>query len=645
VSAAGLSGLAARYGVARSYRTDRGERVDVHRDTIVAVLDALGVQTTGRGWITKATEAFDTEQRASPVPPVQVAWDGVLGAPPAGSCELVLEDGSTRGVDPSGVDALPPGYHTLVVRDGTRTRTVLVVSTPRRAWRPPGRARHWGVYAPLFALHRRGRSGPGELGDLARLLEWVCTHGGDTVLTLPLLAAFLDEPAEVSPYSPVSRLMWNELYATLDRDATPAAGGGLLDYHAAASSTRAAIQAQIAGVDADPVASGELLRYLAERPDVADYARFRAAQARHGRVWRAWPDRLRRGELTPADVDPSAARYHQVAQWLVDRQLAVLARGARDRDLLLGLDLAIGTHPDGYDVWRHQEVFATRATVGAPPDTFFVGGQDWGFPPLLPAAARRGGHEYFVRALRHHLRHATLLRVDHVMGLQRLYWIPQGADATEGTYVDYPADELFAILTLESHRAKALVVGEDLGTVPPSVRNALRAHALTGTWVAQGALEDVPTHGAYTPPSRRSLASLNTHDMPTFAGFVAGSDIDDREDLGQIDHVTALGQHRERDALVGATQALVGATDTPSLLRRLLEQIGASNAGIVLVNLEDLWLEPRPHNVPGTSTQRPNWRRPAAFGVDELDAVPGVAALLAALREARHGAGRARTTS
>jgi 4-alpha-glucanotransferase len=642
-----LAGLAARYGVARSYRTDRGELVTVARDTVVAVLDALGVDTAGRGWIARAVEAHDAERAARLVDPVVVAWNGALPLPrDADAFSLQLEDGATvDGGDAGLLHEIPAGYHWLEVAKGARTATALVISTPVRAWRPPGRPRHWGVYAPLFALHRGDAPGPGDLSDLAGLLAWVAELGGDTVLTLPLLAAFLDEPQEVSPYSPVSRLMWNELYAAVDRAPVGPAADGLLDYPAAARATRAAIEDTVALIDHDPLAGAQVLQFLAQRPEVTDYARFRAAQHRYGRNWRDWPAPQRDGTISVADVDPREVRYHVVAQWLVDRQLGELGRDARAAGRLLGLDLAIGTHPDGYDVWRHQSIFAAKASVGAPPDTFFVGGQDWGFPPLDPTAARNAGHDYFRKAIAHHLRHATMLRVDHVMGCNRLYWIPHGAASTAGTYVDYPSDELFAILTLESHRAAALVVGEDLGTVPPAVRRAMRRHGLTGTWVAQGALEALPALGDYDRPQARSVASLNTHDMPTFAGFVEGRDVDDRRALGQIDAGTAAGQHRDRDRLVAAAAALHGAGDTRELFDALVEEMGRSRADVVLVNLEDLWLEPRPHNVPGTSAERPNWRRPAAIGVDALGAVPGVHDTLARLATARDGAGRGRKPS
>jgi 4-alpha-glucanotransferase len=229
------------------------------------------------------------------------------------------------------------------------------------------------------------------------------------------------------------------------------------------------------------------------------------------------------------------------------------------------------------------------------------------------------------------------LRIDHVMCLDRLYWVPHGAAPTDGTYVSYPIDELFAIATLEAHRARALVIGEDLGTVPPAIRHAMARHGLLGTWVAQGALEDVARRGDFARPPRRSVAALNTHDMPTFAGFLAGTDIDDRAALGQIDDAAAKRQHATRAELVHATQRLLDAGDERELLARLVEDLGASDAELVLVNLEDLWLEPRPHNVPGTYRERPNWRRPAAFGVDRLDDVPGVGAVLERLAAARRG--------
>ncbi|HEX7096725.1 MAG TPA: 4-alpha-glucanotransferase [Acidimicrobiales bacterium] len=649
-----LERLAARYGVARSYRNDRGERVDVARDTIVAVLEALGVDTSGRGWIARELAAFDEAAAARLVEPVLVAWDGVLPPSALGTsvrdAGIVLEDGDRRdGIGALGApDArLPFGYHRLVVSDGARDAHALVISAPRQAWRPRGRARHFGVYAPVFALHRDGEPAPGHLAHLSQLLDWVVTHGGDTLLTLPLLAAFLDEPQEISPYSPISRVMWNELYATLERALpAPDASQTDIDYVRAAAATRDAIREALRQVDHDPIASGDLMRFLAARPDVVDYARFRAAQQRFGRDWRRWPERLRDGTIDAPDVDPREVRYHCVAQWLVDRQLAALATRARDHQLLLGLDLPLGTHPDGFDVWRHRDLFASTANAGAPPDSFFVGGQDWGFPPAIPTVARATGHDFFHRAIAHHLRHATMLRIDHVMGLERLYWVPRGAPPTSGTYVRYPAEEQFAIVCLESHRAQALIVGEDLGTVPPSIRRAMRRHGITGTWVAQGVLGQLLERGDYVRPPRHTVASLNTHDMPTFAGFLAGTDVDDRVALGLIDDATGRREHRERTVVVGAARSHVGARDDHELLEGLVEEIGSSDASIVLVGLDDLWLDPRPHNVPGTSTERPNWRKPLAHGIDVLDEVPRVAATMERLRTARERSrdGRRRRT-
>ena len=630
-----LRDLAARHGVALSYRTDRDALVTVSRDTVVGVLDALGVDTTGRGWITREVQRFDDARAEQLVDHVFVAWDGTLELAPfttGAAVTLTLEDG--HEVDPA--STLPPGYHQLHVGIGGRAARAQVISAPRHAWAaPPPARRRWGVYAPLYALHERGNDGPGDLTTLSRLLDWVAGHGGDTVLTLPLLAAFLDRPVEPSPYSPVSRLMWNELYAAVPHKPIARADDGLLDYDAAAAAVHEGLATEVASLERDPLAAADLARFLAARPDVGDYARFRAAGARYGRNWRAWPATLRDGRIELTDVDPRVVRFHSIAQWLVDSQLRELAGRARDADQLLGLDLALGTHHDGYDVWCHRELFTTRAAAGAPPDTFFVAGQNWGFPPTFPEVARRTGHAYFRAALAHHLRHASLLRIDHVMGLHRLYWVPHGAEPTAGTYVRYPLDELMAIVCLESHRARAVVIGEDLGTVPPTVTRALRRHHVLGTWIAQGTLEARGRTSKLDAPTRRAMASLNTHDMPTFAGFLASRDIDDRLALGQIDAPTAVHQRAERKHGVRAAKRRLHAADERALLGALIDEIGRSDTPIVAISLEDLWLETEPHNVPATTTERPNWRRPARHAVDELDTVPGVTELVGMLAAAR----------
>jgi len=310
-------------------------------------------------------------------------------------------------------------------------------------------------------------------------------------------------------------------------------------------------------------------------------------------------------------------RYHVFAQWLMDRQLARLSAAVD-----LYLDLPIGAHRYGYDAWREQAGFVDGVSVGAPPDALFTGGQDWGLPPLHPDKARTGGHRYFRACVAAHARHAALLRVDHVMGLHRLYWVPEGASATEGTYVAQPADELYAVLCLESVRGQCAVVGEDLGTVPDQVRPAMTSRGLHRLFVAEFAL---PSAEGETMPAAPpdAVASLDTHDTPTLAGWWVGAEIDDRVELGLLSEAQAVEEWERRRI---QRRALAGWLRPPGddllggVMAGLTEQLAAGPAALVMVTVEDLWLETRPQNVPGTGHERPNWRRRCNRRLDELEA-------------------------
>jgi 4-alpha-glucanotransferase len=300
-------------------------------------------------------------------------------------------------------------------------------------------------------------------------------------------------------------------------------------------------------------------------------------------------------------------RYHLYVQWLASEQIEALSKEAGNKGLQLYFDLPLGVHPDGYDVWRERRLFALGVSAGAPPDAVFTTGQNWHFPPLHPERMREEGYRYIIACLRHHLRQGKILRIDHVMGLHRLFWIPDGMDASQGVYVRYPSDELYAILSLESHRHQAVLVGEDLGTVPPEVRPAMRRHGLYRMYVAQ--YEAVTNHRrALRPIPANCIASLNTHDMSPFAAFWQG--LDNREAV--VTFLRDNGWLKEPMA------------DTSAILRAFLAFLSASRAWGLLVNLEDLWLETRPQNIPGTSKEYPNWQRKAGYSFEAFCQMPQV---------------------
>jgi 4-alpha-glucanotransferase len=336
--------------------------------------------------------------------------------------------------------------------------------------------------------------------------------------------------------------------------------------------------------------------------------------------------------LRSADYDQDVERCFVYAQWVAQRQVESLLQKCRDAKVSVYLDLPLGAHSDGYDSWRHREVFAMGVNAGAPPDAFFSKGQDWGFAPPHPRATREQGYAYLIKYVRFQMEHAGLLRIDHVMGLHRLYWVPQGFPASQGAYVTYRQDELYAVLSLESHRHRTGLVGENLGTVPPEVNQAMKQHRLRQMYVLQYEQQPNRRRALRRPPTR-SVASINTHDMPTFAAHWKGLDLIDRVALGLIPRRELRRYSKDRETLKAALVNFLQRRDCPeskarrvrafpgalAILRACLRWLSASPAEVVLINLEDLWLEELPQNVPGTSSERPNWRRKSALTLEEIE--------------------------
>lgn len=673
-----LKTLAGLYGVQTSYQDAMGNHVEARPESLLGVLRALGAPLDGLDDIPEALADRRQELDERAIEPVVVAWDGLapaielrMGESGSAACHLDLEGGERRGwvveLAPGRPltlpeSPLPPGYHLLTVEAGGRTAESMVISAPTRAYTGDGRPL-WGVFLPLYALYTQRSWGAGDLSDFETLAEWAAGLGGSVVATLPLLAAFLDEPYEASPYAPASRLFWNEMY--LDPRHLPEmeesnASRRLLeaaDFHREVEALRAMPKVDYPRLLAlkrrvlEELAyrfyqktggkDEEFERFLVDKPYLSDYAAFRAVGDRRGEAWQNWPERLREGTLAHADYDEEDYRYHLWVQWAAERQMSALAAEARKRGPGLYLDLPLGVHGSSFDVWRERDLFAVGASAGAPPDSFFTKGQNWGFPPLKPDALRETGYAHLIEGLRHHLEHAGVLRIDHVMQLQRLFWIPEGMDASGGVYVSYPMEELFAVLSLESHLHRSIVVGENLGTVAPEIGEAMERHEIQGMYVVQYELQP-GSQGLRTPPAK-SVASLNTHDMPTFQSFWQGKDVDDLEALGFFTSEQAREEKERRKALRAELEAELPAEERRrsdgAVLRKLLEYLAASPARMVLVNLEDLWQETEPQNVPGTHTERPNWQRKARYSFEEFSRRPEVVDLLKKVDELRRGRG------
>jgi 4-alpha-glucanotransferase len=554
---------ATELGVEVSYWDVTGRLHHASESTLRAVVDVL-----------EADAAAGQVRQLEPVIVVREAAAKVAVGSLA-ELELVLADGTTielraeHGTVTLPTD-LPIGCHKLVGSGGGAVETATVVVPPAATPRDPALAGGAGLFVPTYALWETDAPLP-SFTHLAALAAWAHRHDVGVVATLPLYSGFYDEPFDPSPYSPVSRLHWNELY--LDDDELPAAASppvtALIDWRALARRRRAQLVDRCC--DLDPDEDAAIDRFVADRPDVAHYALFRAER----------PD--------PVDAGRPVAlvrRSHELAQYLAHRQLGAVEGPGR---AVLALDLPIGSHPRGYEVWADGELFAAGMSVGAPPDDFFAEGQDWAFPPQLPAAGRRSGHALWQRLVARAGEPASMLRVDHVMGVHRLWWIPDDAGARDGVYVRYPREELLAVIAAQAATAATTIVGEDLGTVPDAVREAMDRWDLLGMYEEQFNL-----YGDHlTPIPARSVAGVRTHDMPAFAAAFAVE--------------ATEGGARYRRMLEAELGHPIG-EDASDVLDAALERLAAAGAYLVVADLDDLIGETAPHNVPGQILET-SWRR------------------------------------
>jgi 4-alpha-glucanotransferase len=582
--------------------------------------------------------------------------------------------------------ALPPltaGYYRLTVEPGGHRATLLVA--PRRCWLPE-RIEHgerlWGVAIQLYLMRSADDWGIGHYPMIGTLARMLADHGADVIGLNPLHAMFADRPEQASPYSPASRLLLNVLNIDVSQVPEWPRCAAARDLHASATFQRR-LQAvhearqvdypEVARLKLDTLrllfdcfgaeasaerkaafgdfrarrsaAFGRHCTYLALREHFASADRNANANAGAPEAtgdWRTWPEAYRSPD-SPAvaafERDHADAITRQAwMQWVADEQLRAAAEAAGDAGMAIGLyrDLAVGADAGGAETWSEAAAIVRSARVGAPPDIHNPAGQDWGLPPFNPVAWRAEGYRSFIDLVRANMRHAGALRIDHVMGLQHLWWIPEGATPDKGAYVQYPLDELLAILAIESHRHRCLVIGEDLGTVPPGLRERLAEVAILSYRVLFFELDEQAGEfrsGADYPVLALTVAG--NHDLPTVTGWLAADDIALKADLGRLDAGQAreLSDRRQREreqvrALLGAEPDVV-AVDDLDFVRRAHDFLAATPSAVMMAQWDDLTGEAEPVNVPTTSDEYPNWRR--RYQVP-LEAFVGDAAIAEQLR-------------
>jgi 4-alpha-glucanotransferase len=618
-------------------------------------VDAMGrPQQVKTEALRRILDSLNTPQDGSDVRPLVTARvDARIDLPGLSTeadtpAELVLEDGSVRSVTIRGGKAATvpaigkAGYHRL--RFAGREITLAVAPARCVTLEEMGAGRRmWGVAAQVYGLRRAGDGGIGDAGAVRDLAQAAARHGADAVALSPVHSLFAADPERHGPYSPSSRLFLNPLYGDpsivfgADRLASHAAVADeqapLIDWAAAGAAKFALLRRLFDDFTARDLAAGTSLaadfeRFVREGGEtLREHALFEALHAERPGNWVDWPAGWRQG-------DAAAVRYHLFLQWIAARSFAAAQTAARVAGMRIGLisDLAIGMDRAGSHAWARQSDLLLGLSIGAPPDAFNPRGQDWGLTGFSPRALVARGFEPFLATLRAALAHAGGVRIDHIMGLMRLWLVPRGAPASEGAYLAYPLEDLLRLLALESHRHGAVVIGEDLGTVPPGFRARLRRAGIAGMdvmWFERTRL----TYRKPTRWRRDAVAMTTTHDLPTVAGWWSGQDIRTRRALG----LGAAGEEAERRqdrgrlwrafTAAGTAQGAPPPVDRPAAaVDAALGYVAQSPAPLMLAPLEDLLaLEAQP-NLPGTIDEHPNWRRRLAPAAKDLFNAPEVEA-------------------
>ncbi|WP_434994791.1 4-alpha-glucanotransferase [Arthrobacter sp. Ld5] len=692
-----LARLAEAHRVGTTFKGWDGEPAQVAPATLVAVLAALGVDASSDAAIAQALADAATAPWRSVLPAVVVVrrsdTDPVpLHVPAGAEVELwiVDEDGvrhpgsvgvavEARTIDRRDVErrdatlprSLPLGWHTLHAGVDGRESTCALVVTPDRLGTTAALAgrRRWGLMAQLYSVRSAGSWGIGDLADLGGIAQAAARHRGDFVLVNPLHAAEPVPPVEPSPYLPTTRRYFHPLYLRIE-DIPEYAGLGaperkrVEDLAAGFSTVNTATD--LLDRDSSYAAKLEALEliFAVGRPAgrQQDFDRYRADQGRGLADFALWSalaeayppgapewDGVGRpgspGARASAERHAERVDFHAWLQWLLDEQLREAQQKATDAGMSIGVvhDLAVGVHPSGADAWALQDVLARGISVGAPPDMFNQRGQDWSQPPWHPDRLAASGYAAFRDMLRNILRHAGGIRVDHILGLFRLWWIPQGEAPGAGAYVYYDHRALIGILALEAERAGAIVVGEDLGVFEPGVQEYLAERGILGTsilWFEQDA------DGPLPPEAYREgcLTTVTVHDLPPSAGYLAGEHVALRERLGLLSRPVEEEQAEDRavqekflDLLRERRLLADGAEDIPGTVEALHAFIGQTPSLLLGVALADAVGERCTQNQPGTHDEYPNWRIPladadgAAVLVEDLAANGRFSSLVASL--------------
>lgn len=652
-----LEALAAALGLARSWRDLAGVERVVAPESLLSAIGALGYDA---GSDARISESLARIEAASRLPPRMIVTETGIPTPlPDGptTVELTAEDGTVQRLTCAN-GLLPPvaepGYYQIAHDAGAFTLAVAPPACYGLDAIGPGRS--WGPAVQIPAL-RGARAKPfGDFGDLAVAVQDFARSGADVVMINPVHALFPGWGVDYSPYSPSSRLFLNGAMADpalVGLPPLPARkGGALIDWAKALPQRLADLRAVFdalapemrARIRAETAAAGPALR----RHAIYDalYCRFRPDGAGG---WQGWPAEFHDPD-SPAVARFAAAEgaeveFHLFVQWLAGEGLAAVQKAARDSGMAIGIlaDLAVGVSPGGSDAWAMRDQLLRGLTIGAPPDPLGPLGQNWGLTSFSPQGLRETGYAPWIATLRAALSRAGGLRIDHAFGLARLWVVPEGGLSRDGTYLDYPFTDLMRLAALESHRARALIVAEDLGTKPYGFSETIAKAEMLGMhvlWFERAADQGFIGPGDYAP---KSVAMTGTHDTPTVAGWWRGRDLDWAEKLARFPEGTDRAKEEERRAwdrgLLWATLGAPGprpAPDDPApAVEAALAHLGRTSARLAIAPLEDLLAEEEQPNLPGTIREHPNWRRRIAAPLSRMLADPATAGRIEALASER----------
>ena len=646
-----LRELAEEAGILCQWNDAHDKLLNLDEDALRSVLGALGLPADSPEQADKSLRQLRRRKAAAESGPLLITDADqpidLRGRLAAGSyCTIQREDGSRHEarVDSHGrLAAQPCGYHQLSCGEQQWTLACAPSRCPTVA-ELTGKGHIWGIAAQVYSLRRQNDGGLGDLGALQQLIGSAAALGADALAISPLHAMFSSLPDQYSPYSPSSRNHYNILHADpasllgeaemaqalrqcgLEEQATQLEQLDLIDWPAASALRLALLRhfhGRLAELPAD--LQQDFQQFRAQGGEALQLHCCHEALQRHmldqgmGADWRKWPAPWQQPDT--AEVRQFAAQhageldFHAFGQWLAARGLARAQELARESGMGIGLiaDMAIGADPAGSFGWACQEQLLGRVSIGAPPDLLSRTGQNWGVAAFSPLGLQEHGYSAFIDMLRANLRHSGGLRIDHIMGLQRLWIIPEGESAGRGAYLSYPMDDLLRLLTLEAWRHRALIIGEDLGTVPAGLQEILGQRSILGMRVLQFEQQD-----SVLPPPRQwsaeALATTSTHDLPTTAGWLEGHDIHWRQQTDQIDAEDAAAARQQRTEEIrvldsALQQEQLPAADDDERLASCLRYLGRTPAPLVLVPLEDVMASIEQPNMPGSDDRHPNWRR------------------------------------